>query len=318
MPFSATKSHSKEEWDDIFRSVFASAIEESDYSCKRSEIHTGSLIRSIIDKLRNSKIVLADLTDQNPNVFYELGVRHSLSKRTIMVAQKMDDVPSDLRSHWTLIYGTKPGEVIQFKREIKRLILEIEKNPEYCDNPVSDYLESEHIGISNFVAKENTRKLGALSTELSANLNTLKKIENNQNYKDYLNTDCLSLLLNTMYVDPGGKMLANCYQLRHNLAGIKFGHRLDHGFLKLNIDLTKQVKESILEIRRRITLGEYIEPVKISTVEWELITQSSKTSNKTTKIEDSINPFYSTIKTVKDEKAKETENTKKNRVKNKN
>ena len=51
-----------------------------------------------------SRVVLADLSGKNPNVFYEVGIAHSLGRRTILVAQSMDDVPFDLRALRVLHY----------------------------------------------------------------------------------------------------------------------------------------------------------------------------------------------------------------------
>ena len=97
MPFSTTLTCKKEDWDDIYLNIFVPAVEGCNYSCERAKTQTGSLINSIIKKLRTARIVLADITDQNPNVFYELGVRHSLSKRTIIVSQKSVDIPFGLK-----------------------------------------------------------------------------------------------------------------------------------------------------------------------------------------------------------------------------
>ena len=97
MPFSGTRTASEEEWTETFEHIFRPAIESTGFICRRAQVSTGSLITSIIDDLRTSRIVLADITDQNPNVFYELGVRHALSKRTIIISQRAEDIPSDLR-----------------------------------------------------------------------------------------------------------------------------------------------------------------------------------------------------------------------------
>lgn len=268
MPFSKTETCEKEEWDDIFSNVFTPAIEECKYNCERAKSTTGNLFISIIKKLRNARIVLADITDQNPNVFYELGVRHSLSKRTIIVSQKTAHIPSDLKGLWTILYGIKPGEVAKFKKDIKRIIAQIEKNPEKSDNPVSDYLKNEHIGVSNYVGRENIKKLGALFTELSANINTLKEIEKNRHYKDYLDLESLNLLLTTLYVDIGTELLKDCYELRHNLIGIKYGHRLNSEFIRLNINLASTILQNILKVRNKIALGQYNEPIKVSSIIW--------------------------------------------------
>lgn len=145
MPFSPAKTCTEAEWAQIYETIFRPAIEECGYLCERTRPETGSLIRTIIEKLKNSTIVLADLTDRNPNVLYELGVRHSISKRTIMVAQSIDDIPSDLRGFWTITYGTRQWEVDKFRSDIKRIISEIGEHPDRSDSPVSDYLEREDI-----------------------------------------------------------------------------------------------------------------------------------------------------------------------------
>ncbi|TFH46509.1 MAG: hypothetical protein E4G94_02280 [ANME-2 cluster archaeon] len=269
MPFSSTKSCNQTEWDEIYFNVFQPAIEECGYNCERAMSQTGSLIKSIVGKLRNARIVLADITDQNPNVFYELGVRHSLSKRTIIIAQHTEDIPSDLKGYWSIIYGTSPGKVAQFKKDIKRIITQIEERPEESDNPVSDYLDYEHICISNFLIKENIKKIGALFTELSANINTLNEIKKSENYKEYISYDCLNLLLNSLYIDIGTVMLKECYELRHNLMSIKFGHRLQPEFIDMNIRIANDVLRNVLSIRNKLALGQYDEPDQVSTVIWE-------------------------------------------------
>jgi len=170
MPFSATRTASQEEWTETFEHIFRPAIESSGFLCRRARVSTGSLITSIIDDLRASRNVLADITDQNPNVFYELAVRHSLSKRTIIVSQRAEDIPSDLSGYWTIVYGRKPGEVSAFHLELNRLIAEIERNPEKSDSPVGEILERDNISLNSVVQKENAKKLTGLYTEITGNI----------------------------------------------------------------------------------------------------------------------------------------------------
>ena len=72
MPFSATRTATAEQWTETYEHIFRPAIEFSGFLCRKAQVSTGSLITSIIDDLRTARIVLADITDQNPNVFYEL------------------------------------------------------------------------------------------------------------------------------------------------------------------------------------------------------------------------------------------------------
>ena len=58
----------------------------------------GSIADSVIQHLIEDELVVADLHDHNPNVFYELGVRHATGKPCILVAKKGDRIPFDIYS----------------------------------------------------------------------------------------------------------------------------------------------------------------------------------------------------------------------------
>jgi len=143
MPFSATSSCTEDEWTLIFDAVIKPAIEGSgfEYECHRSIATRGNIVALILQELKESYVVIADLTDQNANVFYELGVRHSLKDRTILIAQKEEDIPFDLRAYAYHIYDWQTDEGKQaFALRISELISEIHNNPDRPDNPVSDFL----------------------------------------------------------------------------------------------------------------------------------------------------------------------------------
>ncbi len=144
MPFSTSKSCREEEWTDIFDTLIKPAVEEAgfNYQCKRSKALVGNIIEDILDELNRADIVIADLTDRNPNVFYELGVRHVLRESTILIAQNIDDVPFDLRPYaihgydWKITAGRN-----KFKERIKEIIEFIERDPGKALSPVRKYLK---------------------------------------------------------------------------------------------------------------------------------------------------------------------------------
>ena len=142
MPFSESGTCTEAEWDKIFQEVIKPAVEASSYDCRRSTATRGNLIKAIVQDLDASWVVLADLTDRNPNVFYELGVRHALKDRTILIAQNRDDIPFDLQSYANHVYDwqTEDGKN-QFFNRIKALLEDVDQNPDRADNPVSDFLE---------------------------------------------------------------------------------------------------------------------------------------------------------------------------------
>lgn len=268
MPVSGTASCSQQEWSDIFHEVFTPAFRDCGYTCKRASPSTGNLIHSIISELRGAWLVLADLTDKNANVFYELGVRHSLSKRTILVAQDSSHIPTDLRGYWWLVYGTRPGEVAKFRKEIVQLVSRIEADPDRSDSPVSDFLEHEMHGVSSYYVRENVKKLSALFTELTGIINTLREIESDKRFSQFLYPICLDLLLSTLYVDVGGALLRQCYELRHALRVIQAGLNLDRAFVGQTRERAGEVLQKVHELKSLLTRGEFTEPPQVSSMLW--------------------------------------------------
>jgi len=127
----------------------------------------GSFVKDILENLLNSFIVIADLTGQNPNVFYELGVRHSLSARTILISQSLDDIPSDLREYRTIIYENSAKGVKDFTDQLTNYLTEIFNDPNTPDNPVLDRIGS--------IIEDKTHSLEAEVHNLKSELATILK-----------------------------------------------------------------------------------------------------------------------------------------------
>ena len=99
MPFSKTKRHRTEEyWTEHFEKFLKPRIQSAINGIEvyRSKITRGSIINNIINSLVTDDIVLADLTDHNPNVYWELGIRHSFTNGTILVAEEKTKFPFDI------------------------------------------------------------------------------------------------------------------------------------------------------------------------------------------------------------------------------
>lgn len=157
---------------DVLDYVIKPAVKGSGYKLtvvRADDIErAGSFIKDILQSVLNSFVVVADLTGQNPNVFYELGVRHSLSPRTILIAQSIDDIPSDLREYRTIIYDTTAKGVTLFQERLSNYLKEIFDDPHRPDNPVLDRLES--------VVEQRTIELERENAELKEQIsNILKK-----------------------------------------------------------------------------------------------------------------------------------------------
>lgn len=94
-------------FDDIYRLGIKAAAEECGVVAERVDEQTFSetILERIYRQIKNSDFIIADMTGQNPNVFYEVGYAHSAGKLCTLITQSTDDIPFDLKHHRHLIYG---------------------------------------------------------------------------------------------------------------------------------------------------------------------------------------------------------------------
>ncbi len=73
--------------------------ESMNLKCVRvdEEIFQGGIMDKVEENILKSAIIIADLTNKNPNVFYELGLANAQKKKVIMLTQDTNDIPFDLR-----------------------------------------------------------------------------------------------------------------------------------------------------------------------------------------------------------------------------
>lgn len=223
MPFSETKSCTEAEWTGIFENMIKPAVTGSrlGFECERAKPRTGAFIKDILEGLNKADLVIADLTDRNPNVCYELGIRHTLKNRTILIAQNMDDVPSDLQSYWVVIYEKDLTGASEFKRKVREILREMQKDPDKPDSPIADFLQLKNIDLIAHEKAANLKKLTALITELSYNINSVdaildevKRSEEKRRKKEgfrvsvvRFSNSSLQLLLSTSYLVLPQKLL---------------------------------------------------------------------------------------------------------------
>jgi hypothetical protein len=78
--------------------------------CERGDDLFGSnvVMDDIQRSIETARLIVADLTGKNANVFYEVGIAHALRKPVLLLAQSMNEVPFDLRHRRVLLYEYSP------------------------------------------------------------------------------------------------------------------------------------------------------------------------------------------------------------------
>jgi hypothetical protein len=217
MPFSKTsEEHTEDYWTQHFDTFLKPAIEEIQTAkAVRSEALRGDILRQIITSLVTSPIVVADLTDNNLNVYWELGVRQSFKHCTITIAESGTKLPFDLSAKGTLFYYPKQHIKNEgFKRQFKKALQDCVSHPEVPDSPVLETISGRGSIFEIIRRDEEIRRVKALISECDKNLfldqHIIDICKKNQEDKlkgsfvtNRLRCSAIELLMTNRYLDEG-------------------------------------------------------------------------------------------------------------------
>ena len=217
MPFSkTTEEHTENYWTEHFEHFLKPIIEESKkFKAFRSEPLREDILRQIIKELISCPIVLADITDRNANVFWELGIRQSFKQGTITIAEKGTKIPFDISVKGILKYNTKDHlKYDKFKKQLQKALNDCVKNPHRPDSVVLETISGRGSLYEIIHRDEVIRRLKALLRENANNrvmfavvYSTIKENRKKKDPEDYdyltsrFRFSALSLLITNRYLD---------------------------------------------------------------------------------------------------------------------
>ncbi len=89
-------------------------------SARADDFFTGeSIMQDVWSAIYHAKVVVADCTSRNPNVFYEIGIAHTLGRESILISQSINDIPFDLRHLRILIYKHTPRGMAEMEKDLR-------------------------------------------------------------------------------------------------------------------------------------------------------------------------------------------------------
>jgi hypothetical protein len=97
--------------------------------CRRADdfFAGGHILADILQGIREAEIVIADLSDRNPNVFYELGIAHMVKNagEVLLLTQSMASIPFDLQGFRCIQYNSSEEGTRKLKEDLARALKEI-------------------------------------------------------------------------------------------------------------------------------------------------------------------------------------------------
>jgi hypothetical protein len=121
MPFKA-------EFTDVYELGIKQACRDAGAYCERvdEQMYDGSILDRIYSQIAKADVIVADMTGQNPNVFYETGYAHALNKQVVLLTQRTEDIPFDMKHYPHLVYG---GSIVGLKQQLEQRIRWCIENP---------------------------------------------------------------------------------------------------------------------------------------------------------------------------------------------
>lgn len=96
----------KPKWSKAVETVIQTSADQSSFLAKvsRNSEKPGLITSQIWNEIRRAEVVVAEISDENPNVFYELGFAHALGKEVILLSQNVLKRPFDISTARLLHY----------------------------------------------------------------------------------------------------------------------------------------------------------------------------------------------------------------------
>lgn len=143
-PYSTTRNRS----DQVLKHIFRPAAKKCGYTIVRADEDEkpGLITYQIIQHITGDDLVIADLTGQNPNVFYELALRHAVNKPLILVADSGEQLPFDIADCRTVWMDWSLLDCKDLARaQIVEQIRAVESGNMVAFNPISSALDLQAI-----------------------------------------------------------------------------------------------------------------------------------------------------------------------------
>jgi len=121
-----------ERFNDVYR-VIQSAVQSPELNliCRcADDFREANILETILSNIAQAEYILADLTDSNSNVFYELGIAHAIKDldKVVLLTQRMDFVPFDLRQLRCVVYSQTQAGLEGLRTELLATLQEASRN----------------------------------------------------------------------------------------------------------------------------------------------------------------------------------------------
>lgn len=114
-------------YNEIYDTLIRPTVEQEGFRCLKSDdiFSTTSVIEDIWSNINKAILIIAEISSNNPNVMYELGICHTVGKNVMMITQKPDEIPFNFRHMRCYPYENDIPGSKELRKNIKSVIQHI-------------------------------------------------------------------------------------------------------------------------------------------------------------------------------------------------
>jgi sugar-specific transcriptional regulator TrmB len=130
-PIGAPGSEVRAHADDVFNYIIEPVTKQLGYDTERGDhmARPGRISDQMYERILHDDLLIAVLTFQNPNVYYELAIAHSAARPLIILCEAShDNLPFDIKDQRVIFYDLRPRSLFDgtYKKQLEKAILQIE------------------------------------------------------------------------------------------------------------------------------------------------------------------------------------------------
>lgn len=108
-------------------------------------MESGMIGNQIIGRIVNDDLVVANLTENNPNVMYELAIRHATAKPIIHICESGTTLPFDIKDNRTIFYENDILGARELSEKLRNFVTKIDYSIKHRDNPIYSAIQVSNI-----------------------------------------------------------------------------------------------------------------------------------------------------------------------------
>jgi hypothetical protein len=259
-PIGADDSLIRRQADGVIDAVIAPVLESLDFvvTVAHRMNDGGSITRQVIQNAINADLVVANLTNLNPNVMYELAIRHAVRKPLVQICEKDTDLPFDINEQRTIFYTNDMKGAVELTATFERMVMQaiLDERP---DNPIYRAIEAQsilqqsspsEIDINNYlierldsIEKAIQQKDKRSSYKENSRFKIDVKVNNDILFRE-INSDIRTVLRDLGYGNSSSNMLSS--------RELKAGQNLTINYSISNdlpIESSEEIKQGILSLQ---------------------------------------------------------------------